>query len=237
MQIERIEDILKEERNTQSDYHIRLGRAWRILGESHKLHAPLAYAAFEFRIAMERTLLELLFLIKNQRLSSDELSYNFGQIKKALYKTQDVDRKVKEKLQRRLEFNSIYAKHLPIQFKPSGRKIAVIDIEKISKFWGELSTYCHRQLKADNTWRNAEWVSKGYELLNKVEENAWEIMVVCQVGWVRLNEIPKEIEEEAKKFIDGKITKSSLEGRLRLIMPVLEHRELKYSRIITLKPN
>jgi hypothetical protein len=62
-------------------------------------------------------------------------------------------------------------------------------------------------------------------------------MVDCQVAWVKLDTIPKQIEEQAKKFIEGKIDKNSLDARLQLILPVLEQKELKYSQIIILKPS
>lgn len=136
---------MKEKRSTTSDNHARLGRLWRILRERGKLHAPLAYAAFEFRIAMERALLELLYLIKDHRLPKKELEYDFGQLKKALYKTQGQSKDGKEKLQRRLEFNSLYAKCLSRPFKPTNKKVAIIDIEKMNEFWKKLSEYCHRQ--------------------------------------------------------------------------------------------
>ncbi len=201
MEIERLKEVMKEKRSTTSDYHARLGRFWRISEERDKLHAPLAYAAFEFRIAMERALLELLYLIKDHHLSKKELEYDFWQLKKALYKTQGQSKDGKEKLQRRLEFNSLYAKSLPQPFQPTNKKVAIIDIEKINKFWEKLSRYCHRQLKANNSWGDIRWVNKGYELLNEVESYVWEIMVDCQVAWVKPDTIPKQIEEQAKMFI------------------------------------
>ncbi len=236
MEIEKLKDVLEENRNATADYHARLGRFWRMFGKPDKLHAPLAYAAFEFRVAMERMLLELLYVINNQRLSKDELKYDCRRLQKALYKTQSRGRDGKEKLQRRMEFNAIYAKHLPPPFKLP-KRAAIIDIDKISKFWGKLSEYCHRQLKAKNTWGDIGWVNNGYELLNEVESYVWDMMVDYQVGWFEPTSLPKRIQEVAKDFIEGKIDKNSLDIRLRLIIPVLlGQKGLKYSRIITLKP-
>lgn len=235
MDFEKLNNVMKEKRSTVADYHARNGRIWRIFGEKDLLHVPLAYAAFEFRLAMERCLLELLYLINNKHLSVPELKYDMGQLIKGLYKTQSPGKDGKEKLQRRIEFNSIYFEHLPYGVKPEGKKFAIVDVNLIEKFWVKLSKYCHRQLTSENTWDDTNWVKKGYDLLNEVENYIWRIMVDSQVGWLDLNTVPKQIQLVANDFIEGKIDTNSLDQRLRLIMPVLEHKELMYSKIITVK--
>lgn len=230
MEFNQLEDFMKEKRSTSCGYHARLGRKWRMFGEPEKLHAPLAYAAFEFRIAMESCLLGLLFIVQNRPLTETEKKYDFGQLKKALYKTQSKGKDGKEKLQRSLEFNSLYAKLLPY---PYTKRIAIVDIEKINKFWNKLSSYCHHQLDPKDTWGDITWITKGYDLLNEVENYVWQVMVNSQVGWANPQSLPKEIIEVAKDFVERKIDKQSLEIRLRLILPVLELKALKYSQIIT----
>jgi len=233
MELEKLKVIIKEKRHTGADYHAYVGRAWRLIGNPNKLHAPLAYAAFEFRIAMERSLLELLYLIKKQRLTEKEMKNDFGQVVKALYKSQSRTGDGKEKLGRRIKFNSIYCKYIPAPYRPP-KNIANIDIDKINNFWTFLSQYCHRQLNEKNTWSNKEWLIKGYDIAKNVEDYIWEIMVKSSIGWIELCSLPKQIEEQAIEYIDGVIDESSLESRLRIILPVLEEKE-KLGQIILTK--
>lgn len=230
MELEKLKIIIKEKRHTGADYHAHVGRAWRLLGNPNKLHASLAYAAFEFRIAMERSLLELLYLIKKHRLTEKELKYDFGKVVKALYKTQSGSGDGKERLRRRIKFNSIYCKNMPDPYRPP-KDIADIDIDKINNFWSSLSQYCHRQLTEKTSWSNKEWLIVGYDILKKVEDYIWEIMVKSSVGWIELCSLPTQIEEQAISYIEGVIDESRLENRLKIILPVLEEKE-KLKRII-----
>jgi len=223
MSFDTIQKFIKNKRNTvQSDYHARVGREWRILGEPDKLHAPLSYSAFEFRIAMERCLLELLYLIKNKSLSDKELKYDIAQIKKALYKSQGPANTGKNKLTRRMNFNSIYQKNVGSQMGWPKNPIAIVDVDKVVRFWNNLSKYCHRQLNAENTWGNPSWVNNGYELLNEIEIYIWEIMVNKSVGWLEPDSLPSEIQKLASDYVEEKIDETSLDIRLRIMLPTLQ---------------
>lgn len=219
MDIEKLKDILQEDRETTSDYHTKLGRSWRQYGEPQKLHAPLAYAAYELRIAMERILLELLYLIKNKQLSPNELNYPFKNLIRALYKTQSND---KNKLQRKLESNALFFKHLPPQ-QQTAKKLAIIEIDKIDEYWKKLSKYCHYQRKSNATWQNTPWVNRGYELLNEVENFIWKLEVEYQIGWIDTSQLPQAIKDIEKEFVEGKITISSLDIRLNLSLSTVAH--------------
>lgn len=223
MSFDTIQTFIKKKRNTvQSDYHARVGREWRILGEPDKLHAPLSYSSFEFRIAMERCLLELLYLIKDKNLSDKESKYDIAQIKKALYKSQGPTNTGKNKLLRRMNFNSIYQKNVGSLMGWPRNPVATVDVERVFQFWSSLSQYCHRQLKAENTWGNPTWVNSGYELLNEVEAYIWEIMVDASVGWLDPLSLSLEIQNLALEYVEEKIDESSLDMRLCIMLPTLQ---------------
>ncbi len=224
MSFDTIQNFIKNKRDTvQSDYHARVGREWRILGESQQLHAPLSYSAFEFRIAMERCLLELLYLVNNKKLSDKELKYDIAQIKRALYKNQGSANTGKNKLAKRMKFNSIYQKNVGSQMGWPNNPIAIVDVDKVVRFWNKLSKYCHRQLNADSTWGNPRWVKNGYLLLNEIESYIWEIMVNRSVGWLEPDSLPLEIQNLASDYVEEKIDESSLDMRLRIILPTLQN--------------
>ena len=157
-----------------SDFHGMCGRKWRLYGEKKLLHFPIVYSAFEFRMSMERYLLELLLLIKKSNLNKKEMNNDFSQLVKAIYKTKGKDGK--KKLKKHIYFNYIYNELIPIEYRPYG-SLAIVDIEKVNKYWNKLNKYCHRQLETKNTWDNKKWVIDGYKLLNEVENYLWETMV------------------------------------------------------------
>ena len=103
-----LKDILERERETSSGYHFLMGRAWRLLGEEKNLHSPLAYAAFEYRCAIERCLFELFYLIRDTHFSSDDLkaTKQCSSLVKIILRSEGG----KLKLQRKMMFNRLVAK-------------------------------------------------------------------------------------------------------------------------------
>ncbi|MEW6145734.1 MAG: hypothetical protein AB1598_12015 [Thermodesulfobacteriota bacterium] len=232
--MDKLNAILTEKRHVTSAYHAHLGRYWRLYGESRLLHAPLSYSAFEFRLAMERSLLELFYLMSDRKLSDEELNYDFGQVLKSIYKFLGGRKVGKKRLMRWMEFNLLYQKLLGTKLGYPKKKVAIIDVEKVNKFWCSLSKYCHRQLLPESTWNDKKWILGGYKLLNQVETYIWEIMVNSSLGWLDPNSLPPEIQAVVEDFIIERIDIKILEGRLQLMIPVLMQRGIKRINIITL---
>jgi hypothetical protein len=216
-----LDRIINGKRDTSAGYHFLVGRGWRLLGEPNSLHSPLAYAAFEFRCSIERSVFELFVLVRKNTLSAGDMkaTERFSSLRTALLQAEGG----KRLLQRKLEFNRIYAQAtgLPKQYWPS-----VPDIGILEKYWSKLSEYCHRQLQPKATWDSmgGKWISEGYALLNDVEKYLWEITVTHQIGWFQVDTLPPEMLTTRRDFVNGKIDSAALVTRVQLMEPVIRQR-------------
>ncbi len=220
-----IDDILKKPRQTSGDYHAAAGVAWRKYGEKDLLHSPLVYSAFEFRLAIERYVFEIYYLIlRDELISDDDLTDenlkkidNFSSLIKLIHENAGN----KLKLYKAFIFNRVFAKI----FTPLPKRLSVPDIGKLHKFWQKLSDYCHRQLQPEITWDSDDWIKKGYELLGDVESYLWEISIKEEYGWVSKPSLTPDLQEEREKFIDDRhMTEKQLELRMKLMKPALDYR-------------
>ena len=210
--------------------------AWRRYGEKNLLHSPLAYSAFEFRLAIERCVFEIYYLVLRDKLISGgdlpdkdlKKIDSFSSLIKLLHENAGN----KLRLSRVFIFNRVFAK----VFTPFRRRLSVPDIGKFHKYWQQLSNYCHRQLKLGITWESEDWITTGYKLLNEVESYLWEILVKEKYGWVSKPTLTSDLQEERERFInDPNITEAQLELRMKLIKPALDFR--RSIRIDTLSQN
>lgn len=218
--------LLQNKRETKAEFHFLVAREWRIFGEPKKLHHPLAYSAFEYRMAIERYLFELYYIILNlQEFDEMEISRKASTLKKlisAIY----AETGGKEAFHKRLQFNRIVAenqitkgKYLRGRFLP-----AVFEINRLDKYWQKLSNYCHKQLKPKASWNSFgdDWVKNGYILLNEVDEYLFNIMVKNSLGWYHIDEGHIEIKEALDEYLRGKIDDRTLSTRITIMNPVFE---------------
>jgi len=221
----KLSEILEKPRHTSGDYHVVAGQTWRRHGEKDLLHSPLAYSVFEFRLAIERYVFEIYYLVLRDKLisggdlSDEDLKKidSFSNLIKLLH--ENIGNKLI--LRRAFIFNKVFAK----VFTPLRKRLSVPDIGRFHKYWQQLSKYCHRQLKPGITWESEEWIKKGYKLLNEVESYLWEISVKEGYGWVSKTSLTSDLQEERERFInDLEITEGQLELRMKLIKPVLDLR-------------
>ncbi len=220
-----LEDIINTPRQTSFDFHAAVAQSWRRIGERELLHSPLIYSAFEYRLAIERFVFELYYLMKKENLLSKQ-----GLSKKELQRIDSFSSLIsiiyensgnKLKLYRILSFNKAFSQ----VFTKLHRSLSIPDLGKLHKFWQCLSEYCHRQLEPPETWEDLEWVKKGYDLLNEVENYLWQICISEHFGWLRENSLPKELLDERGKYLCGEITESQLKTRMEIIKPVLEFKK------------
>ena len=128
------DDIVINNRETNSSFHLKLAQNWRIRGEPKLLHSPLIYAAFEYRLAIERIVFELYFLMEKENLlpgklfSKAELKKvdSFSSITKIIFQ----NAKNKNLLFRALIFNKTFAS----VFALSKAKLSLPDIGKLQKY-------------------------------------------------------------------------------------------------------
>lgn len=217
-----IDEVLKKQRQTTGDYHAAAGVAWRRYGEKELLHSPLAYSAFEFRLAIERYVFEMYYLI-----SKDDLIFNNDLADEDLRKIDSFSTLIKLlhenagnklKLYRSFLFNRVCAK----VFTTMSKRLSIPDMGKFHKYWQNLSNYCHRQLKPETTWESNEWIKKGYDLLKVVESYLWEISIKEEYGWVSKETLTPDLQEERERFInDPSINEGQLAVRMNLMQPAL----------------
>jgi hypothetical protein len=213
--------IVNQKRSTTSGYHLLVGRGWRIIGEQHKLHSPLAYSAFEFRCSIERALIELFVIIRGNQFSDADIQalQSISRVRKAIYQACGG----KEKYDRSTIFNRLYTNSIGL---PPNLWISIIDIPEMERNWSKLSEYCHKQLKPQSTWESLGdvWLLNGYELLNDVEKYLWSILVQSRIGWVHAQKIHSEERAAMNDFVNGKINQQELETRFRIMAPILRKR-------------
>jgi hypothetical protein len=216
-----LKTIVHRERETSSGYHLLMGRGWRILGEQERLHSPLAYSAFEFRCAIERTLMELYLVMKNQEYSPADLKalQSFSGLRTAILSFAGG----KRRLERMLLFNRLFCQ---ASGAPKNVWLSIIDVSLAERYWSKLSEYCHRQLEPKATWHSMgnTWLLEGYKLLNDVEKFLWDIMVTSHIGWVQPSTMQPEVREIYQKFVSCQLTRYEVETRFHLMKPILARR-------------
>lgn len=213
-----IVDIMKKPRQTSGDYHAAAGVAWLKYGVKESLHTPFLYSAFEFRLAIERYVFEIYYLILLDELISDEVLSD-EDLKKmdsfsSLIKLIHENAGNKLKLFRAFKFNSVFVR----VFLPLKQSLSVPDIGKFHKFWQKLSYYCHRKLKPEDTWDSSDWIKKGYELLGEIESYLVEISVEQHYGWISKPTLSHDLQNERENFIlNQEMTEEQLEKKMQLL--------------------
>jgi hypothetical protein len=216
-----LDHIVHEPRAVSAGYHFMMARAWRIIGEEKHLHTPLAYAAFEFRCSIERTLIELLVLIKEQKPSKAD----FRSMNSITNTVKSINNSVggATQFRRAATFNRVFSQ---LGGVPRAFWLSTPDPDRLLRYWSKLSEYCHRQLKPNETWDSLgkRWLRNGYALVNEVEQYLWEITIESHIGWVAASKQQPETQDAYNDFLGGRISEKALVTRLQLMSPVLEER-------------
>jgi len=217
--MEEILKSLKRKRGNSAGYHCALGQKWRRLGEPDKNHNALVYAAFEFRIAIERIVFELYALIRSLKNIPDDEVDKYESITNNITYLMEIVMNQKN-LYRLLKFNSIWF-HEVSSFRS---ELSVPDIKILKNFWHGLSDYCHMQVKPNITWESPEWISNAYSFLNEVEKYLWEIKVKKHFGFPQIITWPQEVQDLLDTYVREEIDDAGVKTRLRLMKPVIEAR-------------
>ena len=192
---------------------------WKHAGEPGKLHSPLAYAAFEYRCAIERVILELYIMLHEVEPSVEDVN-KIGSVTGLMSKTRELAYGNDRLLYRLLRFNTIMSEVAGI-----GIVLSTPSLGKLHGFWSKLSEYCHYQTTPDATWDSADWVERGYSLLNKVDAYLQEILADAYFGSFDASQSPEEVKEVRAAFVvDESLTEEQVRTRLELMKPVLEQR-------------
>lgn len=212
---------LRKGRENSSKYHRDLAREWLILGESKRLHTPLTYSAFEYRLAIERFIFEFMILIKKEEgitLKDENKTANIKTLIDYIYRLVGG----KTKYPKILRFNKII-----LSFERPVIKLAEPDLQDFYKKWKELSKFCHLLIRPDLSWNdNANFVLNGYDLLNRVRDLFYINTIENVLGWYAVNTIPNiEVIDLRNNFINDKITESAFVTSYNLMQPILKKRK------------
>jgi hypothetical protein len=118
------------------DHHLSQACAWLDLSDSGNHSVPLSYAAFEFRLAIERLTFELLFFIRSQQLDADD--------KKSMKSFKNMEKRIHEFAGHQQQMD-ITINFINIVFNEAGSSIniAKIALGTLHTHWSECSDLCH----------------------------------------------------------------------------------------------
>lgn len=170
-----LKTLIHGERHATADYHLVAARLWVEKGEG-KLHTPLVYAAFEYRCAVERAVLELYGIMREISHSAEAVE-DIGSFKNVMNRLIEFAGGNKKALYRLLKFNSILAEFMGHSMMGQSVELSIPDVGVLHKMWQNVSNYCHQQVVPENTWGDQEWVEEGYQTLQEVDEYLQKIMI------------------------------------------------------------
>ena len=192
------------DREGSLSFHHRQGQAW-LLGSAQGKHStPVAYAAFEFRLALERIALEFLVRVQGVDQTKAELLKlrSFKSVEKRIYRVAGHQREI----DRGIQFMNLVLGMAGAKFT-----LAQVDVGRLSKYWHECSDFCHIYFTIASVAANEDLVASEYSLLREVDEYLNQVTSSI-VSWSQ----PKEpwFRELQQGFISGRIGESEITAKL-----------------------
>ncbi len=149
--------FLETPRDVTFDWHVVQAKKWLAFDARRELDSVLVYAAVELRAAIERYVFELLYLLKEGKLSEDEKKRcrSIGGIFALMKETDPFYRKT-------IEFTKIV-----ISITPGLPEITVVDTAYLTRRWQDLSEYCHMQFRPVETFgsQGRKFQKQGFALI------------------------------------------------------------------------
>jgi len=208
--------FLEEKRQVTFDWHITQALKWLKFDNGRRLDSVLVYASLELRCAIERYLLELLYLLKDKELTPND---------ERRCRSKDGILKLMKETEphyvKRVKFTNLIA-----SLTLGMPKVIIVDIKYLIRMWNTLSEYCHKQLEPELTFDSIgrEYQEKGFrivkELINKFME--WERNGAC--GIIKKGSMPSEVINVYEKYIKDEINEDQAKRMLELMEPILSKR-------------
>ena len=205
--------FLEEKRQVTFDWHFTQVLKWLKYDNGRKLDSVLVYASLELRCAIERYLLELLYLLKDQELTPDD------------------ERRCRSKdgiLELMKETEPYYVKrakftNLISSLIPGMPKVVIVDIKYLIRVWDALSKYCHKQVRPDESFDslNREFQEKGFRIIRETVNKFMEWESKGAVGITGKQSMPSEVRGVYDKYIKDEIDEDRAKTMLKLMEPVL----------------
>jgi len=208
--------LLEAPREVTSHWHIQ--QAIRLLefDSGRQLDTVLVYAAVELRAAIERTLLELLYVVKELKLTD-------GEVRRARSR-QGVDALLQEAdtaYRKTLEFTRLLA-----DVTPGLPPIAAIDTAYLRRRWSDLSELCHAQVEPATTFGSPDraFQREGFKIVQHVVDHFVNMYRAGNVGLLARSSMPDETRTIYDKFVAGDIDAEQAKRMLSIAEPVLRQR-------------
>lgn len=208
--------FLEAPREVTFDWHIVQAKKWLEFDRGRELDSTLVYAAVELRAAIERYVFELLYLLKEGKLSGDEekrcrsITGIFALMKEAdpFYR-------------KTIEFTK-----LVISIIPGLPEITSVDTAYLNRKWQDLSEYCHMQFRPEETFasQSRKFQKQGFSLVREVLEKFHEWKVESNSAVLARSSLPEEVRGVYDKFIREEIDTGQAKRMLVLMEPVLRAR-------------
>ncbi len=208
--------FLEAPREVTFDWHIVQAKKLLEFDGGRGLDSVLVYAAVELRAAIERYIFELLYLLKEGKLSGDEekrcrsITGIFALMKEA----DPVYRKT-------IEFTK-----LVVSLTPGLPEITVVDAAYLNRKWQDLSEYCHMQFRPEETFgsQSRKFQKQGFALIREIlhKFHEWKVESNCAV--LARSSLPEEVRNVYDKFIREDIDAGQAKRMLVLMEPVLRAR-------------
>jgi hypothetical protein len=209
-------DWLSEPRQVQSEWHIRQAKRWLDYDAGRCLDNVLVYAAVELRAAIERTLLELLVLVRGAPLTPEDLqrARSMRGLDALLQQADSVYRKT-------IEFTTLVA-----EVTPGMPRVAAVDTTYLRRRWHDLSEYCHFQMKPATTFQSEgrRFQMVGFEIVRDVLDRFLEWRVHTSTGVIQRSTMPAETRAIYDRFVAGELAADQVRRMLTIAEPVLLRR-------------
>jgi hypothetical protein len=182
---------LSSQRNPSLNYHYEEGKAWLGHCNAGISTTALSYAAFEFRLAIERIVLQYWYALSPGGIEEKDLKdiRSYKSIENRIYQLAGHQKQIDA----RFEFAHIVLEALKIDWP-----IITPNLSRFSSYWHQCSELCHVAWTLVS--ENEKLVQEVYSTLQEISQFL-EVYINGVVNWMRVEEMPfREVEE---KFITG----------------------------------
>lgn len=214
-------NFLEYSRQVTYDWHIARVSKWLHYDNNRYLDNILVYAAVDLRIAIERYILEQLFLLRYDGINNNVFTpQELRRIRSmkgifALMKETDTN------YRKTARFSQLI-----YEVTPELPQISIIETSYLRRKWEELSNYCHKQLEPNDTFNstNREYQRNGFALIREIVDVFWDEGRGVNTGIIPPSSFDEETMGIYNRFINDEINENQVLTSLRIIEPLLRQR-------------
>ena len=205
------DQIIKTQRFDHSSWHFLQAKSWMDLCKREQLPSALHYAAIELRYGIEYLLFELLVLTKEDLTESE--------YQKCLRKPDQMKKMLKNA---EAPYNklSVFSK-IAISLSPNIPILMFWDLNTLFRYWGIASEFLHFVGSQSLTYDSKEWLIKSIARIEAPLEKIWKSVTQTRgVGLLQPNTMSPVVKDIWNDFCQDKISKESVEIRLKVAQPI-----------------